>query len=717
MSERKVKDWRSGLLGVLAVLALVAGACSDDDDTDGDASAPTEEPTTAQTDEPETEAADGESEDASDNTETEETPEPTAAPAVIIAPALTEAGCDPLLPDCLLPFPSNAYTVPDDETGTGRRVAFVAEAMPANTAGDPIDPAAWADNDGFSPGAAATVRFPGVDLQASGAAPITDIARSLDDDSPTVIVDADTGERWPHWAELDANVGDSGEDPVLFLRPARNFPDGHRIVVGIRNLVDGDGTPFEPTEVFAAYRDETPTDSDVVEQRRDDMESTFAVLADSGVERSELQLAWDFSIISTENLTGPLLFMRDEAFAELGDAAPGFEVTEVDDSGRGDGEESQWDVTVRGTFEVPLFLEGDGGPGSRLAGDDHLAPTAVGTYTAPFTCGIPRGATDEPAQPMIYGHGLLGEGQQALSTGPRLVSAEFNRISCGTDLIGMADEDTGHVLVLVGDLSAFDTLADRLLQGHLNTLFLGRLMIHPDGLASDPAFADVLVGGPDADLQYYGISQGGIMGAATTAVATDWNRAVLGVPGINYSMLLNRSVDFDPFFAAMSASYPSPYDQALALQLIQMLWDRGEGNGYANHLGAYPLPGTPPDKSVLLTVAFGDHQVANVATEVLARTVGASVGWPALADGRSPDVEVAWGIPRIEEYPFEGSALVIWDSGIDAPPIDNIPPREGDDPHDDPRAEPASVTQRGEFLTTGLLPDVCAGAPCTAEPR
>ena len=43
-----------------------------------------------------------------------------------------------------------------------------------------------------------------------------------------------------------------------------------------------------------------------------------------------------------------------------------------------------------------------------------------------------------------------------------------------------------------------------------------------------------------------------------------------------------------------------------------MLWDRGEADGYAQHMTRDPYPNTPPHK-VLLHVAFGDHQVANVA--------------------------------------------------------------------------------------------------------
>ena len=46
----------------------------------------------------------------------------------------------------------------------------------------------------------------------------------------------------------------------------------------------------------------------------------------------------------------------------------------------------------------------------------------------------------------------------------------------------------------------------------------------------------------------------------------------------------------------------------------------------------------------MLFEAFGDHQVANVATEVMARTIDAELRVPALAPGRSPDVQPFWGI-------------------------------------------------------------------------
>ncbi len=296
------------------------------------------------------------------------------------------------------------------------------------------------------------------------------------------------------------------------------------------------------------------------------------------------------------------------------------------------------------------------------------------------------------------------------------VAADSNTVFCGTDLIGMSAGDVVNAATILGNVSNFDTLADRLHQGHLNTLFLGRLMIHPDGLGSDPAFQQDGTPLLTDELYYYGISQGGIMGAATTAVAQDWTRAVLGVPGANYSLLLDRSVDFDEFRLVLDPSYPDPADRILVIQLIQMLWDRGEANGHLQHLTANPYPDTP-DHVVLLHEAFGDHQVANVATEIEARTIGAAGHRPVLTDGRIADKEVFWGIPEIT-YPHRGSAIVMWDSGAVPPPLGNTTPTQGADPHEDPRVDPMAIAQITRFLRPdGVVIDVCDGGVCTAEPQ
>ena len=118
---------------------------------------------------------------------------------------------------------------------------------------------------------------------------------------------------------------------------------------------------------------------------------------------------------------------------------------------------------------------------------------------------------------------------------------------------------------------------------------------------------------------------------------------------------------------------------------------------------------------MLLHLAFGDHQVANVATEIEARTIGASIHQPAIAPLRHSDVTPYFGIPAIPSYPFNGSALIVWDSGAATPPITNTAPSVGADPHSDPRNSALARQQKSDFLQTGgFVTDVCSGLPCTA---
>jgi len=341
----------------------------------------------------------------------------------------------------------------------------------------------------------------------------------------------------------------------------------------------------------------------------------------------------------------------------------------------------------------------------------------------------------------VYGHGLLGSHGEVESGHVARTAAEANLVYCATDWWGMAEADLITVAGILGDLSNFPQLADRSMQGILNAVLLGRLVRSDAGLITDPAFQSD-AGEPviaTGEAYYDGNSQGGIMGGAATAISTEWTKAVLGVPGMNYSTLLRRSVDFvgQPgeigFEDVLVPAYPDPIDQNLAYALIQMLWDRGETNGYAAHLTDDPLVDTP-SHTVILHVAFGDHQVAPVTAEVEARTAGMGLRWPALADGRHPDAEPFYGLDQVTDYPTDRSVLVYWDSGTLANPPGNITVLEEEawlaecsaddesvpcaDPHEDPRRQDAAISQKDAFFAPdGVIIDPCDGQPCAAVPR
>ncbi|MBA2506346.1 MAG: hypothetical protein H0V29_10450, partial [Thermoleophilaceae bacterium] len=672
-------------------------------------------------------------------------------------------GCDPIDPSvCMQPFPNDFFTKADAGSDTGRLIDFQLQAMPRNAANKPITNTDYNLNDGFSPGQMISTRVPGLDtpqaFQQTGSAPITDIGQSVaagatqPGGEPVLVLDAQTGAPHPIWTEIDANPTDPTKVNLL-IRPAKNFTEGRRYIVVLRDMKKADGSTIPASDGFKALRDNVATMNAAIETRRQHYEdNVFTPITTAGIARADLYLAWDFTVASERNLSERALHMRNDAFTALGDSnladrqvagnAPIFTVSSIEDFTVA--QDSRIARQVEGTITVPCYLTGGAlcQPGSRfvMGADNKPVRTVPTNWSANYVCRIPQAAVQRtaglptgvnPARGSLYGHGLLGGAGEVEAGNVSAMAQENNMVFCATDWIGMSTFDVPNVATILTDLSNFPSLVDRAQQGFLDFMFLERLMIHPQGFNSNPAFQFGVAGNGVFDLSrgaatrafYDGNSQGGIMGGSLAALSPDHDRAALGVPGMNYSTLLRRSVDFDTYSIGLYASYPDELQRPLILSLMQMLWDRGEANGYAQHMTDDPLAGTPPHK-ILLHPAFGDHQVAHVTAEVEARTIGARIiRKPALDAGHNPDVEPYWGIDAIDGgpgFPFDGSALAVWDSGTPAPPAGNLPPRTEDgygrDPHSDPRGDKKARDMKGAFLDyDGRIIDTCLGGPCYAR--
>lgn len=699
-------------------------------------------------------------------------------------------GCDFIAPGenvCMAPFPNDFYTRRDSSSETGLRVDLNPKATPKDRIGTHVAVDALNQADGFSPGPLITLRIPGMDnpeaFSESGLVPLWEMSKTFEPNQSALLIDATTGQRQLIWSELDSVPTD---DSIrnLYIRPGKNLENGKRYIVALRNLKDAEGKTLRAPAGFRMYRDDRRTKDRAIEARRAKFESIFRTLAGEGVRRDSLYLAWDFTVASTENLTGRMTSIRDRAFAEdLGDSnltdgeiqgdSPEFRVVSVFDDSTNDSlpeiDRRLWSGDrgparnelyriVEGRVTVPCYLWRNASTpgcesGSTFKLDEDQKPIRGegATYEARFSCNIPLGVIGEDGggQPVVnqvktslYGHGLFGEHWEApVARNVRQLGFENDVMVCAADWIGMATEDqTGAAVPALYDLSKFPALPDRLQQGFLNWLYLGRAIIHPDGLATHPAFqVDPDGDGPaeaesvidPSDLFYYGNSQGGIAGGALTAVATDFTRSVLYVGGINYSTLLSRSSHWEDFTPFLYAAYQDERDYPIIFSIMQMLWDRGEPNGYANHMTDDPLPGTPEHK-VMYAMSYGDFQVANVTTEVGARTIGAPLRLPAVAPERlSPGlIEPFYGHETLGDLASSvdarnGNAFFVWDIGpkrdgdlgVDPPPLTNLPPNTstaGQDPHDYV-IQNSSILRKQivDFLRDGIVTDPCSDAGTT----
>jgi hypothetical protein len=657
----------------------------------------------------------------------------TTAGATTLDPGVR--GCDVLLTapvghDCLLPWPNNAFTVASKTTPTGRQLAVSSTLDPTNVKGVHVSTIYINQGDGFSPGSVIMTYVPNLNLVASHIAPSTDIGSSLDSNAPIVLLDAVTGKRVPYFAELDAQTTNIAEQ-LLLIHPAVALTEAHRYVVVLRDLVDNSGHSIAPLASTTAAWNATSKSSTRLQYLSTVLHKDAAPVIGS----TEPYMAWDFTVASEKSLAGPALTMHKLAYQWLAnhhlayhnktaipvtDYAPAFTVTSSTTiNGVRD---------IHGTFQVPLFLQ-DTTPFSAMTVDRSGNPVINGmkTWTANFICVLPSTISPSgPALPTVYGHGLLGSASEVEGSSFS-VALTHNLAGCATDWVGMSASDVPNVVRNLNDMSTFNTQVDHMLQGFVNFQFLGRLINSPAGFASNPAFQN---GSGKALFQvgkstFMGYSQGGIMGGAVSAISTEWTRVILGVPGMDYGgLLLNRSVDWNEFSSIYDKAYTDPVDQQVVLQLGQLLWDRGENDGYAEHLTSNPYPGIPA-KQVFIIENYGDHQVANASAEMLARTIGARNHQPAFNPsffGQTPrmnvPVVVQWGLSKLNQTKAAKAGLVLWDYGTPTPPTTDVAPNGsayGSDPHGDGRGNASLLIQITTFLTTGVIPDVCGAQACQSS--
>lgn len=634
---------------------------------------------------------------------------------------------------CLLPYPNDFFTRVDASAPTGKRLNFNVLGVPANQQGIRVDPTEFNRSDGFSIGGTVLSRVAGVDLAVTGAASIVDMGASLNADAPIQLIHADTGERQLIWAELDQNpTGD--ERQALIIHPAKALENNQRYIVVLQNMRDAQGSLLTPNAAFRIYREATPSEVPALEARRAHFESLFLTLTDVGIARDELYLTWDFTTASIGNTTARALHMRDVSLAGLGGQPPLITIDSVGDTFSV--LDSFFTRIVRGEITVPNFMNSaSAGPGSRLnfiSVDPDALPAQLngdGTVQVPFLCYISQAAIadaadgDTDARAVVVGHGLLGNRTIAaqLGEGAELANAMF----CSMDWWGMSDQDLPTVFAMLGDLSLFPAMPDRLQQAFLNQIFLSEAIVNAGGFEQLPAFRDddgnVLF--KTGSVQYNGVSMGSVYGGALTALSPHFDYSVLDLAGMNWNLIIQRSNVWSSFSIALDPAYPDPLVQVLGLALMQGIWDRADSNGYANHITRDPLPGSKLSR-ILINSPIGDQILTETAAEMMQRSLGVQRHNPSIVIDRHIAAEPYLGIAPITTYPFEGNAVMHWDSGPfptaghDGTPLqrpENLPRGLGYDTHSMPMSQDDAWVQKATFWRTGQVVNVCGANPCFGD--
>ncbi|HTJ42449.1 MAG TPA: hypothetical protein VL463_10170 [Kofleriaceae bacterium] len=604
---------------------------------------------------------------------------------------------------CLQPWPSSLYLKPDATTKTGYRVALPIEAMPTNTDDIAIDPAPFNRWDGFSPSGPIVASF-STGVSADGLPPYNDIQKSLAADSPVVLLDLDTGDRAPFFAEVDMNAPDPTQR-ALIIRPMIRLAPKHHYGVGVRTAVHAaDGGPLPIAPAFADLVAGKPATHPLLAGHEAEFQELFAKLETAGVPRTDLVLAWDFRTASDEFLTSDLLTMRDLAIPAIGTNGANLSFT-------------AHQVTVsnpvvhalyEGTFKSPNFLTAGENLGSVITRGADGLPSMSGMRDANFAAVIPKctETMNGPVPVMVFGHGLFGSGANYLDDDfLQSVSNDFCFVIVAGDFIGLTSRQLQLAATAANDFNMSGSLAEMLEQSVVDFIALEQLVRGP--LKDAPEFQ---VNGHSVidptQVYYLGGSLGGIMGNTFMAYDPNILRGGLGVPGGVWSMMFERSQAWSLLQGPAESSYPDFYEAQNLIAFLGMRMEPVDPVTTATHVLADPLPGTPV-KQLDLYETLGDCLVNNLATETMARTMKLKVIGPSL---KQP-----WGL-EVTTDP-QANALTIYDEHrTPLPPTTNVPPATDNGTHSGVNKRAAVLRQVHDFLLGGSITNQClqgsSPAPC-----
>jgi len=625
------------------------------------------------------------------------------------APLVIPEGCNPIAyeSDCLLPYPSDFFLGDDPSTQSGRRVRLTDAAKPRNKDGVAFDLMDHHPVDGFSHHMPILAVFPGGVNPTNVTFHTDDPAGALRPESTTLLVDTETGELVPHWAELDRSTEEIASQAFI-VRPYVKLKNGRRYIVAFQNLLDKQGRPIQPPRGFAQIRGGEAAGHPVLgplAARYD--EAIFPALEALGVPRAGLQLAWDFTVGSEESSTQDLLAIRDDAIALLSATPPEVTVTAVVDN-----PSEEIALRVEGTLRVPLYLE-NVEPGARLHRGADGKVARNGDAEVPFLVQVPASAMPadasfEPARILHYGHGFFGLREEIDYGFMKGFSQEQRYVTAAVDWWGMSQPDLAAVAsTLFSDLGAMFTFTDRLHQAIVNQIALsyalkGPLAELPELRRFDKPLFD------QEQLYYYGISQGAIFGVTLLALSPTLDRAALSVGGGPYSLMMSRSASYRELLGLLGTVIEDPLTLQKLMALSQHTWDRVDPITYAGHVLQAPYPGSPPERHLLFQIGIGDHSVNNLASHVNAR----AMGLPLLDPAPRPIYGLEPAAPPADD------AMVVVDFKLAAEPgIESRVPTEDEknDVHEGVRRNPKIKQQLDAFFQPdGVIENFCDG-PCDPE--
>ena len=607
-------------------------------------------------------------------------------------------GCDNTNPiHCMLPFPSDAFLLDDETTNTGKRIFYSANTIPGSGTVSPIEIPILNQMDGASPNTQIMTAF-SVEPDVSELAGQYSIGKSIDSGHSTAIINQFTGELITHWVELDVR-SEEDQPTIIHMRTIEALEHNTSYVVLLSGLKDHQGNTINAPEGFAALRDNVITNSPDIEERRADFQELFTwVIENTDYNVSELQTAWSFHTSSTESIIGPLLSMRNDALERTGQGI-GCTIESNTEVLYNDGNTSHRLMT--GTFTAPQYTESFYPPALiRRASVDDRTPVFVENREIPFWLVIPNSAAEmqDPASLTVWGHGFLGNGN---TSGLSDWSNENNIAMLGTSFYGWADDDFTSIEYAVLNMHYFQHQAERLEQAMINQVVMIKTFM---GICSDlseyytdDGFKLIDTTSPT----YTGYSNGALRGPSIIGLSPDLDRGVLWAGGSSFSHIIERCTQYDRFhfIFASEYGYENQLDRAVAMSIMQSLWDSTETDTFLSLRQEGYLDQIEPFELMTL-FSITDLQISNISSSRMMMTGGI----PLL----NSSTITPYGLNLVHDG-HVGSVGVFFDGGYQHAPEGNEYGQEPHPAHNAIGALPIAREMAFHYLSTGIVVDTCEG--------
>jgi hypothetical protein len=575
-----------------------------------------------------------------------------------------------------------------------------------------------------------------------------DIADSITPKSATLLLDVEAKVLVPHSAEIDYL---DGPHPLVLLFPAFPLHHNRHYAVAVVNATDAHHHRLPPTlgmqTLLSNTTDNYTSSSSTFDTSRktrymntvipalEQAASWFIYASDT----RSLQLLFDFHTISEKSQLGMARTFRDIAMKQISSVDWDWH-KHVRTIRRIDYDCSHPEAilarTVHAELDVPWFFDGQksGSRGTFLDENSLLTGTTEHLGASKFLVHIPcsveastLGKTGDKSKPLRaileFGHGLFGDRNEASDQFLLQMAHDQGYIITAMDWRGMSRFDVLVVAkVLLSAPRLFQSVRDNLIQGYVNKLALQHFSRH-SMLAMDwfvfdakekrsngtsaPRTVPTLNNSTPAFV-FYGISQGGILGAGYTALSGPTkllDRSILGSPGTPFALIMTRCLDFWIYDKLLLFDFYNNRHVRLFLSIAQMFWDTTEASG------TLAPPVNEPYPRVLIQSGLGDAIVPTSSSEALARAFNASTlpGTPRVVFGISSEPAAS----KTSLGPYATLTEVEFEEEYLGLPRDNILEEiKSNDVHVCLRRDKNMIKQISEFINTGRIIDPCVEDGC-----